>query len=444
MKRNWVVFLTIFFCLYSISIKAQWNYSFYFKTASPICDYAMCYDSFGGLTDAEFLNSDTGLYSFSYQISPSSGGGTGSKRTIDGGNTWMGGGSDGYFFTNRKQRTFYNVFNHYPMPPDFSGNRSCALSFSVDGGASWKSLYSRLNFFIGVLFSPDTSQFYFTRRDAFGSSIYLCRYKNRKINDSLLNLTSMPPGDMFFPDTAIGYISSFSKHTLLKTFDGGTSWATVFNDPLVPIDKMFFTNTSNGFALSDSGKIVKTTNGGTTWQQLNYGTRVKLNSLFFLNDSMGFAAGDSGVIIRTTNGGSVWSQDITNTKGSFWKIFFVNDSIGMAFSYNVNSIQRNEAYKINLRSPTGIWEPITDKHLNIVSYPNPATSGITIEIPDLFKSEKAVYLSLYNSSGKLVERKEVLSNTDRVIIDVSEKDKGIYFVTLSGDTEYAKGKIILQ
>jgi hypothetical protein len=280
----------------------------------------------------------------------------------------------------------------------------------------------------------DSSHFYFLR------SHYLCKYKNGILDDSYLDVASMSPYELFFPDSIIGYMSASSSgkiSLIFKTTDGGANWDTVYYSPLRNIGKMYFVDPNIGYALCDSGKMIKTINGGANWQNLSLGTTTKLHSVFFINDSVGFAAGDSGVIIRTTNGGQNWSKDITGITTSFTKIFFVSDSIGFALTGQT-------LYVTNLNWHTGIWEIYDNSKKQINIYPNPNEGKCDITVPNDFLQEKNLVLSIYDNTGRLIQQTKVEMNEDKIKLNLEAEAKGIYQVTLSDKTKTYSGKIIFE
>ena len=426
MKKTLITFIIIFFLFGSNTSKAQWRYYCYFD----LNPFSSIIGTFSG---ADFVNSDTGIYCFNHFLSPSSGYASVIMKTNNKGTSWsnsfsFGQGSSIKPFSVRRKRTFYCIENENGISPN---GVTGTLLKSSDGGVSWIYLYSKEHAQFFGFSAPDTSEFYFLCSTL--TSVSLAKYKNGIFSDSVVDLTAMEPVGLFFPDTTVGY--AYGIHRIFKTINGGTNWNQVFYDSTRRVKDMFFTNTSIGYVVCDSGRIIKTIDGGTNWQNINSGGT--MNSIFFINDSVGFAAGDYGVIIRTSNGGINWNSDTTTTQTAFIKIFFVNDSIGFA-------IVDHSMYTINLRAPTAIWELVNKQQFNFICYPNPTTGKFFIEIPEVFKQEEVLFLTLYDYLGQMAEQRRILMRDQKVDLDISSKPKGFYFMTLSNGTKYINGKIILE
>ena len=110
-----------------------------------------------------------------------------------------------------------------------------------------------------------------------------------------------------FTDMNTGYVSARvwdGTGAISKTTDGGNNWtSTMFSNPLWSVDFPISGASQVGYSAGDVGTILKTYNAGANWQQQNTGTSLKLNKVFFLDLDNGFAVGENGIILRTTTGG---------------------------------------------------------------------------------------------------------------------------------------------
>lgn len=84
---------------------------------------------------------------------------------------------------------------------------------------------------------------------------------------------------------------------------------------------------------------------------------------------------------------------------------------------------------------TGV-EEMSAEHISV--FPNPATTTVTIMLPDLFKHYQ---LSLRNALGELVLIKEDIA-TSTATFSVAELEAGIYLVELIKDHKAYRKKII--
>ena len=113
---------------------------------------------------------------------------------------------------------------------------------------------------------------------------------------------------------------------IYKTIDGGSTWTalTGMNNNLM---SAYFINANTGYAVGstyissggstfEEGFIMKTNNGGLTWSTLSCISEFPLLATYFTDTSQGYAVGETGVILATLNGGgfpvSVENQ-LTNT-----------------------------------------------------------------------------------------------------------------------------------
>lgn len=173
---------------------------------------------------------------------------------------------------------------------------------------------------------------------------------------------------------------------VLKTTDGGASWATMPTDTNVNLFDVDFTSANNGWATGNdiyAGSVVlRTTDGGNTWTSQTLGSQsislqaisfngnngavvgagkafyttnggsswvasTGINGLHFLNSVqmvttlVGYAGGSGGAIYKTTNGGESWSQQTSNTTSEITSLNFVDSSKGFAVaSYDSHTAGR--------------------------------------------------------------------------------------------------------
>lgn len=116
---------------------------------------------------------------------------------------------------------------------------------------------------------------------------------------------------LFFLNRLIGFAASNSN--LFKTSDGGETWMKILSATTVPavsgmIYSIFFLNQARGWIVTDNGNTYKTLNGGTTWVSYPSGVAKVLTEVIFKDSVNGFISGWSGTFLRTGNGGVTWTQ----------------------------------------------------------------------------------------------------------------------------------------
>jgi len=138
------------------------------------------------------------------------------------------------------------------------------------------------------------------------------------------------------PSTNVWYVGR-GRNAIFKTTDGGAT----FNQQTQPLtgtsnfNDIGFVDENNGYAFSAGGGIIKTTDGGTTWASANtpFGTTtVYAGHVFSANKVI--AVGGSAKAFMTTNGGTSWSPITTGIPGSYFVVRFYNDSVGVMAGYS--------------------------------------------------------------------------------------------------------------
>lgn len=112
-----------------------------------------------------------------------------------------------------------------------------------------------------------------------------------------------------FADSKNGWISG-DYGLLIKTSDGGETWAPQTTNTILPLRGVSFVDTSNGWAVGDQGIILHTSDGGKTWVKQESGIKEHLTRVKFLNSQKGFAMGVFASLLMTEDGGQTW-QDIS-------------------------------------------------------------------------------------------------------------------------------------
>lgn len=83
------------------------------------------------------------------------------------------------------------------------------------------------------------------------------------------------------------------------------------------LNRVFFIDTVQGWVAGDSGTILKTTNGGQTWASQNSGISNEIHAFFILDRSYGWALAFQypvdtlwygTIMLRTTDGGVTWTR----------------------------------------------------------------------------------------------------------------------------------------
>jgi photosystem II stability/assembly factor-like uncharacterized protein len=109
-----------------------------------------------------------------------------------------------------------------------------------------------------------------------------------------------------FADSLIGYAISYQ--TILKTEDGGNSWAIQTEMKNGLLQDIQFYNSNIGYACGYGGTIYRTIDGGENWLRYGEGVTEDLEDVDFINEDIGWAVGYYGTILHTKNSGEVWEK----------------------------------------------------------------------------------------------------------------------------------------
>ena len=126
-----------------------------------------------------------------------------------------------------------------------------------------------------------------------------------------------------FTDAAHGW--AVGRGTLMSTADGGATWTTRpeprLNGQCAAVSAVHFVSPSLGYAIAASadstsagGQLLRTADGGVTWAPVS-GAPANAQAVCFGGPRDGYA-GSPGRIWRTTDGGTTWSPAFTEPAAS--------------------------------------------------------------------------------------------------------------------------------
>lgn len=85
------------------------------------------------------------------------------------------------------------------------------------------------------------------------------------------------------------------------------TWNAVTSGTTQDLNGVYFTSTSTGFIVGNTGTIRKSTDGGLNWTSTTSPITNDLTDVYFADAFMGYACGTNGRVIRTSNAGVAWS-----------------------------------------------------------------------------------------------------------------------------------------
>lgn len=150
---------------------------------------------------------------------------------------------------------------------------------------------------------------------------------------------------LFFLDSLNGWAVTDSTF-YLHTIDGGVNWIKEnLNEGVYGLKRIQFISKNIGFACGSLGQLLSTKDGGKTWVPYPYQFDVEFWDIFFVNGNEGWAVGERygnnfgrGMIVHTSNGGAVWNKQLEiETTNQFEAKFFKairmkNNKVGWAIA----------------------------------------------------------------------------------------------------------------
>ncbi|MFA6457102.1 MAG: YCF48-related protein [Bacteroidota bacterium] len=185
-----------------------------------------------------------------------------------------------------------------------SGYSNSKILKTHNGGVTWDTVYAGVNWISYMNFSDA----YHGWATASGGTIL-------KTTDGGNNWTVLQLGDnywmsgVYFFDPNDGLVGGGFQTTgtfpiIWKTTDSGNNWLPVFaqsSSVWIGVSKIGFAEINIGYAINavstGAGSLLKTTNGGTTWA-VEVTPKKNLRGLFFTDTTNGYAVGDGGTILK--------------------------------------------------------------------------------------------------------------------------------------------------
>ena len=131
-----------------------------------------------------------------------------------------------------------------------------------------------------------------------------------------------------------GFIAG-SENTILKTTDGGETWAGSSERARVGetrnnLENIWFVSPTTGWVIGSFGTLLHTADGGENWEKRDPGFDNNLFGIYFLDENTGWICGQEGLILHTTDGGATWNQQKAESFDDLHDIIFVDAMVGWA------------------------------------------------------------------------------------------------------------------
>ena len=303
---------------------------------------------------------------------------------------------------------------------------------TTDGGQTWTVLYTGGHYTKMQRITSDVAY-------AGGSDAYFSKTTDRGQTWTDIALPTNSNNtvlDICFLDPLNGYVLVDGTNSqVLRTNDGGQTWATFYH---YGIKDIHFRTTTEGYGIMTYGStsyIIKTTDGGASFNDIFQIDSIKMDKVYFANNMQGYAVGGlfcgngscvaKPVIYETLDGGQTW-QDVspsflTGTAIGFDDIATTPSGIPFAIGSS-GSIVKGSAPLVN-----GISKmQVSEASLNV--FPNPITNNqLTIQADTELEQ-----IRLFDLNG--IEVRSVTPKTKSTNINVDHLPAGTYMLNATTAT----------
>jgi hypothetical protein len=93
---------------------------------------------------------------------------------------------------------------------------------------------------------------------------------------------------------------------------------------------------------------------------------------------------------------------------------------------------------------TGVNQANKKADDKLIIYANPNTGKCNIIVPDDFLNETNLVLCIYDNTGKLIQKQNLVMEDDKISLSLEAEAKGIYTATLSNGKKVCTGRIVFE
>lgn len=250
-------------------------------------------------------------------------------------------------------------------------------------------------------------------------------------------VTGVPEADyrtVCFADQITGYVAGDKgwDSYIMKTTDAGVTWNVISTGYyLADLD---FPNSETGFGVGGDGHIIRTTDGGMSWEQVGPPVEENLYAVDFYDADTGYVVGGveyvHAIVLKTTDGGTTWYEQFIPTNYPLYSIAVTgNSAFTGGLFYNLFGTTNG-----GISVSSELWT--TPQEIFTSVYPNPSSSGITIETP--YPGQ----LSILSLSGQILLTRQVTES--RTVVEIRSLPSGIYVVKVVGNEGTQVGKFVKE
>ena len=226
-----------------------------------------------------------------------------------------------------------------------------------------------------------------------------------------------------------------------RSTDGGGTWASSATSG-VNSYAVSFKDNNNGMIGFDTGILQRSTNGGVSWTTIASPATLVIGLSYLPNSTAAwFASGTNPY--RTTNDGNTWTQQtLSPFTGTIQHLNFADTSRGWAVSSNGEVLHYRPAGTVGVDLP---GKGVPSSYSLEQNYPNPfnPTTQVRFEIGEGGFVSLKVYDLLGRQVATLAEG-EMKSGSHTVSFDGSRLSSGMYFYVLRSGSFTATKKLVLM
>ncbi|MBC7696247.1 MAG: T9SS type A sorting domain-containing protein [Burkholderiales bacterium] len=167
--------------------------------------------------------------------------------------------------------------------------------------------------------------------------------------------------------------------------------------------------------------------------RLNYDGNKSMSGNSYLDTCLTVLNGDSIILLYRKNAADDWREVKNYTK------FKISSKTGF---FTVDTFKLGEYVFANGHSNilTGVSDSKKNKDVQMVLYPNPATSILNINI-DHYKLSSSAVIEIYDMQGKMVKHINTVSSEN--VISISDLSKGQYIINLTDKSKIITAKMVV-
>jgi hypothetical protein len=110
----------------------------------------------------------------------------------------------------------------------------------------------------------------------------------------------------------------------------------------------------------------------------------------------------------------------------------------------IYSYGNNDIFLTKIDAITGLSKSNNKADDKLVIYANPNTGKCNITVPEDFLDETNLVLCIYDNTGKLIQKQNLVMEEDKIKLSLEAEAKGVYTATLSNGEKMYTGRIVFE